>query len=190
MSSSREILRLWQEHHGPLTQDEQSRFLAKCERPEICALMDIPYLALTSALKSRKKLEEVLDEARRIMEDRKNHESRLPKNQQPPPAAARREPTPNEVKGRTSTSKSAETRPAQRAKQNQKGRYRKYGPTGKPSQSDGLRNAISTGIPGGLASYSSGLVHNPSASEFSTGDRCEHCGAHIPNGGAHDKCNG
>ena len=39
---------------------------------------------------------------------------------------------------------------------------------------------------GGEGSYASGLVHRPSKRELAIGDRCEHCGAFIPSGSAHD----
>ena len=34
--------------------------------------------------------------------------------------------------------------------------------------------------------YGSGLVHSPGFREFSMVSRCEHCGAHIPDGSMHD----
>lgn len=36
------------------------------------------------------------------------------------------------------------------------------------------------------AHYGSGLVHAPGFAEFSMGSRCEHCGAHVPDGAMHD----
>lgn len=163
MSSKEEILKLWQQHHGALTPFEQERFLAKCDEPDIRELLDIPPLALNSALGSKKKLNEVLLEARRIIDERKSHKPKLPKAKSPSPQS----PSGQAYVQRQTT----ETAPPRPGKQ-------------KPTQSP------PSGNPGASAPYYSGMVRNPGTPEASIGDRCDHCGAHIPDGAMHDKCRG
>lgn len=163
MSSKEEILQMWQENHGSLSHEQRAQFLLKCERPELRALLDIPYLAITTALKSKKKLEDVLVEARRIQEERVNHEPKLPEAEQAVPRAF------------------SEQAPV--------GRQSLGAATSRPEKQKTTQSPPA-GNPGAIAPYFSGMVRNQGAPEASTGDRCEHCGAHVPIGGTHDKCRG
>jgi hypothetical protein len=42
------------------------------------------------------------------------------------------------------------------------------------------------GTPGALASFGSGLAHNPGAAEAAVGENCQDCGAWVPSGVVHN----
>jgi len=75
-----------------------------------------------------------------------------------------------------------------KAKRDRRDLFRRNGPTGKPPFTESLSHLAPSGVLGTTAPHPTGLVHRPSAPEVSTGDRCEHCGVHIPIGAAHEKC--
>ena len=192
VQSKEQLLEWWQGIRGSLPPDSRTKFLARCEEPSIRVLLKLPLLVVRPAI------EMAAREPHGRLENAVTYAlDNLKKQPYVPPAktTAPSEPStkPAEAKEGAAAS-SGENRRApnsdSKSKWAKRNDYRKHGPTGKPSSSGGLQNTAPAGVPGASASYQSGLVHNPSAPEATTGERCEHCQAHIPNGAVHDKCHG
>jgi hypothetical protein len=60
------------------------------------------------------------------------------------------------------------------------------GDTSPPRAANSPTYTAPDGTPGALASYGSGLAHNPGAAEAAVGENCQDCGAWVPSGAVHN----